>query len=62
MIYGLENFEFVTIPLFLKRLRKVSALTNRLSSTIASNREMDQLYTMSQVSNITRKTKFSPIS
>ena len=62
MIYGLENFEFVTIPLFLKRLRKVSALTNRLSSTIASNREMDQLYTMSQVSNTTRKTKFSPIS
>ena len=26
------------------------------------NREMDQLYTMSQVKYITRKTKFSPIS
>ena len=34
---------------------------NRLSSTIGGNREMDQLYTTSQVSNITRKTKFSHI-
>ena len=34
---------------------------NRLSSTISSNREMDQLYTTSQVSNA-RKTKFSHIS
>ena len=31
----------------------------RLSSTIDGNREMDQSYTTSQVSNITRKTKFS---
>ena len=34
-------------------------LLNRLSSTIDGNREMDQSYTTSQVSNITRKTKFS---
>ena len=31
---------------------------NRLSSTIGGNREMDQLYTTSQVSNMTRRTKF----
>ena len=38
--------------------------SNRLSSTTGGNREMDQLCTMSQsqVSNITRKTKFSYIS
>ena len=37
--------------------------SNRLSSTTGGNREMDQLCTMSQsqVSNITRKTKFSKI-
>ena len=35
---------------------------NRFSSTIDGNREIDQLYMTSQVSNITRKTKFSPIS
>ena len=35
---------------------------NRLSSTIGGNREMDQLYMTSQVSNITRKTKCSHIS
>ena len=35
---------------------------NRLSSTIGGNREMIQLYTTSQVSNITNKTKFSHIS
>ena len=40
---------------------KIQVKTNRLSSTIGGNREMDQLYTTSQVSNITRKTKFSPI-
>ena len=34
----------------------------RLSSTLVGNREMDQLYTTSQVSNITRKTKFFHIS
>ena len=34
---------------------------NRLSST-GGNREIDQLYTTSQVSNVTRKTKFSHIS
>ena len=34
---------------------------NRLSSTIGGNREMVQLYTTLQVSNITRKTKFSHI-
>ena len=32
---------------------------NRLSSTIGGNREMDQWYMTSQVSNITRKIKFS---
>ena len=37
-------------------------ISNRLSSTIGDNREMDQLYTTSQVSNMTRKTTFSPIS
>ena len=34
------------------------AKSNRLSSTISGNRDMDLLYTTSQVSNITRKTKF----
>jgi len=33
--------------------------TNRPSSTIGGNKEMDQWYTTTQVSNITRKTKFS---
>ena len=37
-------------------------LANRLSSTIGGNRAINQLYTTSQVSNITRKTKFSQIS
>ena len=37
-------------------------ISNRLSSTIGENREMDQLYMTSQVSNITSKTTFSPIS
>ena len=32
------------------------------NSTIGGNREMDQLCTTLQVSKITRKTKFSPIS
>ena len=36
--------------------------SNRLSSTKGGNREMDKLYKMSQVSNITRKTKFSHIA
>ena len=40
----------------------ISCFPNRLSSTIGGNGEMDQLYTTSQVSNITRKTKFSHIS
>ena len=35
--------------------------TNRLSSTIGGNREMEKLYTTSQVSNITWKTKFAHI-
>ena len=34
-------------------------MSNRLSSTIGGNWEMDQLY---KVSNITRKSKFSHIS
>ena len=34
----------------------------RLSSTISGNREMGQLYTKSQVSNITKKTIISHIS
>ena len=41
---------------------KEQVRSNRLSSTIGGNREMNQLYTTSQVSNITRKTKFSHIS
>ena len=36
--------------------------SNRLSSTIGGNREIHQLYTTSQVSNMTRKTKFPHIS
>ena len=36
--------------------------SNRLSSTKGGNREMNKLYKMSQVSNITRKTKFSHIA
>ena len=39
----------------------VQMYANRLSSTIGGNREMDQLYTTSLVSNITKKTKFSHI-
>ena len=35
--------------------------SNRLSSTNGGNREMDQLSTKSQVSNITKKKKFSQI-
>ena len=35
---------------------------NRLSSRIGGNREMDQLNMTSQVSNLTRNTKFSPNS
>ena len=38
---------------------KRSFCANRLLSTIGGNRKMDQLYTTSQVSNITMKTKFS---
>ena len=34
----------------------------RLTSTIGGNREMDQLYTTSQVSTATNKTKISHIS
>ena len=41
--------------------RKTGGGANRLSSTIGGNREMDQLYTTLQVSNITRKTKLSHI-
>ena len=36
-------------------LSRRSVVTNRLSSTIGGNREIDQLYTTSQVSNITGK-------
>ena len=39
-----------------------SRYSNRSSSTIGGNREMGELYTTSQVSNITRKTKCSEIS
>jgi len=35
---------------------------NRLSSTIGGNREINQLYTTSQVSNITRTMKCYQIS
>ena len=63
-----RNAQFTTAhlkPLSDKKCRFYSylkKLPNRLSSTIGGNREMDQLYTTSQVSNITRKTKFSHIS
>ena len=43
---------------FLNPISKIPVKANRLSSTIGGNREIDQLYTTSQVSNITRKTKF----
>ena len=36
--------------------------SNRLSSRKGGNREMDKLYETLQVSNITRKKKFSHIS
>ena len=35
--------------------------TNRLSSTIGGNREMEKLYTTSQVSSIKKIRKFSQI-
>ena len=38
--------------------KKEIVYSNRLSSTIGGNREINQLYTTSQVSNITRKTTF----
>ena len=44
------------------RLGDNPIIQNRLSSTIGGNREMDQLYTTSQLSNITRTTNFSHIS
>ena len=37
------------------------SVSNRLSSTIAGNREMDQLNMTSQVSNITKEMEFSHI-
>jgi len=37
---------------------EILSLSNRLSSTIDGNREMNKLYETSQVSNTTRKTKF----
>ena len=43
-------------------LYSIQYTPNRLSSTIGGNREICQLYTPSQVSNITRKSKFSHIS
>ena len=36
--------------------KKEIVYSNRLSSTKGGNREINQLYTTSQVSNITRKT------
>ena len=36
--------------------------SNRLSSTIGGNREMNKLYMTSLVSNLRRKKTFSPIS
>ena len=43
---------------FLNPISKIPVKANRLSSTIGGNREIDQLYTTSQVSNITSKMKF----
>ena len=37
-----------------EHIKEVLSLSNRLSSTIGGNREMDQSYTTSQVSNVTR--------
>ena len=50
---GIRKFKFVD---------KTPFISNRLSSTIGGNRELNQLYTTSQVSNITRKTKLSHVS
>ena len=49
----------ITKQSFTVYIKYTLADANRLSSTIGGNREMNQLYTTSQVSNITRKTKFS---
>ena len=40
-------------------IKGIDQMTNRLSTAIGGNKEMNKLYTTSQVSNITRKTNFS---
>jgi len=55
-------FNKISYTIFTKMTLNYLYMPNRLLSTIGGNREMDQLYTTSQVSNITRKTKFSHIS
>ena len=55
-------FNKISYTIFTKRTLNYLYMPNRLSSTIGGNREMDQLYTTSQVSYITRKTKCSHIS
>ena len=40
-------------------IKGMDQMTNRLSTAIGGNKEMNKLYTTSQVSNITRKTNFS---
>ena len=55
-------FNKISYTIFTKMTLNYLYMPNRLSSTIGGNREMDQLYTTSQVSYITRKTKCSHIS
>ena len=61
-IISCQHIEFIVKIFYnqtdFRRTIQLRECPNRLSSTIGGNREMDQLYTTSQVSNITRKTKF----
>ena len=57
---NLVDIRLLKITIFFDNQNQYNS--NRLSSTKGGNREMDQLCTTSQVSNITRKTKFSHIN
>ena len=52
------NYVYSPFNAFCQQLKNNYIVANRLSSTIGGNREMDQLYTSAQVSNITRKHNF----
>ena len=64
--YGFFYFLIFDFPKYkcrkVLKCYKIWYFPNRLSSTIGGNNEINQLYTTSQVSNITRKTKLSHIS